>query len=68
MIEEITEEIINEAKNNPNGWVYKIDSGYDLSVDTPPESIAGAWKVDENGNIVGDFIPNVNYVPYENKT
>ena len=28
-----------------------------------PQDIQGAWKVDRFGNIIGDFIPNNNYVP-----
>ena len=60
---EITEELLREAKNNPNGWVYKIDQGYDLSGHIIPEAIAGAWKIDEKGNIIGKFIHNKNYVP-----
>jgi hypothetical protein len=27
----------------------------------PPAAVVGAWKVDERGKIVGDFIPNPNY-------
>lgn len=58
-----TKEAIDEAKLHPNGWVYQIEgkSGQDGSV--LPEAIVGAWKVDENGNIVGGFIPNPNYIP-----
>jgi hypothetical protein len=59
----ITDEIIREAKNTPNGWVYKIDSNYDLTGDIRPEAIVGAWEVDGNGNITGDFISNKNYSP-----
>ena len=63
---EITDEIIKEAKKNPNGWVYKIDKNYDLSGDIPPEAIVGAWKVDYNGNIILDsYIPNNNHLPLD---
>jgi hypothetical protein len=27
----------------------------------PPEGIVGAWKIDAEGKIVGDFIPNPKY-------
>jgi hypothetical protein len=29
----------------------------------PPEAIKGAWQVDKAGSIVGEFIPNPNFVP-----
>jgi hypothetical protein len=49
---------VEEAKRNPNGWVYRISGTYGPNDVVPPEAIAGAWRVDEEGNIVGDFIPN----------
>ena len=55
-------EAINEALNCPNGWVYEIDGTFNRDEETPPQAIKGAWKVNENGLIVGDFIPNPNYL------
>lgn len=49
------------ARKHPNGWVYRIDPKYLKSQDVPPEAIVGAWKVDENGEIIGEFIPNSRY-------
>lgn len=64
MNNEITETLIQEAKNNPNGWVYKIDNGYDTIGDISPQAIVGAWKVNEQRYIIGEFISNPNYVPF----
>ena len=60
---EPTPEARDEAKRNPGGWVYAIDGRYDPDGRIPPQAIQGAWKVDENGEIVGEFIPNLNYIP-----
>lgn len=60
-----TTAIIEEAKKNPNGWVYQIDFQYLPSDYTPPEAIVGAWKVDAYGLIEGDFEPNDSYRPIE---
>lgn len=49
---------VEEAKLNPNGWVYRIYGFYDVNVPVPPEAIVGAWRVDKQGNIVGNFIEN----------
>ena len=54
-------ELIKEAKNNPNGWVYVLDKEFDGNEEVPPEFIKGAWKVDEKGKISGEFMPNPNY-------
>ena len=52
-----------EAKANPGGWVYEIGGGYNSTEAVPPQAIKGAWKVDDNGEIVGDFVPNPKYDP-----
>jgi hypothetical protein len=52
-----------EAKLNPNGWVYKIDGEFGPSDAVPPDRIVGAWKVDGNGKIIGELIDNPNYRP-----
>jgi hypothetical protein len=58
-----TEDARKEAKLNPNGYVYVIDKAFDnKNEDVPPTAILGAWKVDENGEIIGDFIKNSNYI------
>jgi hypothetical protein len=56
-------EEINAAKHYPNGWVYRFSKEYSLTDYVPPEDIIGAWKVDSNGNIVGDFIKNPKFIP-----
>jgi hypothetical protein len=54
---------IEEAKSYPNGRVYRIAGRFEESERVPPEAIVGAWKVDAQGNIIGDFIKNPNYDP-----
>ena len=54
---------IAEAKLNPGGWVYRIVGDYGPDDAVPPEAIAGAWQVGDDGVIVGDFKPNDNYKP-----
>jgi hypothetical protein len=52
-----------EAKSHPGGWVYAIEDKFGPNDAVPPEAIKGAWAVDANGEIVGDFVPNPNYCP-----
>lgn len=54
---------VEEAKLTPGGWVYRIAGKFGPKDRVPPEAIVGAWKVDANGNISGDFIENKNYDP-----
>jgi len=52
-----------EARRNPNGWVYVMDGIADPKGACSPERIRGAWKVNAEGDIVDDFVPNPNYKP-----
>jgi hypothetical protein len=60
---EPNDQIREEAKRHPGGWVYAIDGHYDPNGAIPPYGIKGAWKVNDSGEIVGNFIPNPNYDP-----
>lgn len=60
-ISEPSDEAKMEALKHPNGYVYVIDKEYKDKSNVPPKFILGAWKVNENGIIVGSFIPNPNY-------
>jgi len=53
---------IDEAKKHPNGYVYEIDKAFEGEENVPPSAIVGAWKVNDKGIIIGDFIPNPNYL------
>ena len=65
---EITEDVIKAARENPNGWVYKIEGAFGPTDFVPPEAVVGAWKVDASGNLTGEFLPNPKYVPGVSKT
>lgn len=60
---EITPDVVQAARENPNGWVYKIEGTYGSAEHVPPEAIVGAWKVDVHGNLTGEFMPNPKYRP-----
>jgi hypothetical protein len=58
---EPTSAMIEEAKKNPNGWVYQIDGQFAPHEAVPPESIVGAYAVDANGKLTGEFKANPKY-------
>lgn len=63
-IPEITDEMRAEARQQPNGYVYCIDSNYapnGANGAVPPEGVIGAYPVDSDGNIVNDFQANPHY-------
>lgn len=55
--------LIAEAKTKPGGWVYEIVGDYGPDDAVPPTAIRGAWKVGEDGQVVGDFLPNPVFEP-----
>ena len=49
--------------DNPGGWVYRISGNYGPDDAVPPEAIVGAWKVADDGTIIGEFMRNPNFNP-----
>lgn len=56
-------ELITEARNHPNGWVYEIDSSLvaNPSGSVPSAAIVRAWEVDKEGNLTGSHRDNPKY-------
>jgi hypothetical protein len=55
--------LIAAARTKPGGWVYEVVGEFGPDDAVPPTSIRGAWKVDDDGEIVGDFLPNPVFEP-----
>ncbi|MFI7135111.1 type VII secretion system-associated protein [Nonomuraea sp. NPDC050153] len=58
----VSDELRAAARANPGQWLYVIDEYFDPDGEVPPFGVAGAWQVDEHGQI-GEFRPNPNYLP-----
>jgi hypothetical protein len=60
---EVTPAVVQAARENPGGWVYKIEGNYGPDDAVPAEAIVGAWRVDSSGNLTGEFQRNPRYQP-----
>lgn len=60
---QITEALRAHARRNPGRWVYAIDPEVDPDGEVQPAAISGAWRVTDEGEISGDFVPNERYRP-----
>jgi hypothetical protein len=58
-------DLIAEAVRHPGGSVAEIDRALIGDPDgyIPGEAIRGAWKVDAEGHLTGEFVPNPSYGP-----
>ena len=54
-------ELIAEARLSPGGWVYEIDGEFGSKDAIPREAIRGAWAVDREGKLTGEYRDNPNY-------
>ena len=54
-------ELVAEARRVPGGWVYEVEAGYSATDAVPPEAIRGAWAVDDEGNLTGEYRANSGY-------
>jgi hypothetical protein len=58
----VTPELRERAKLAPGTWIYAVDPAFVGTVDPPSWAVAGAYEVDEKGEI-DEFIPNPDYLP-----
>lgn len=59
----VTEAMRQAARQQPGGWVYVIDPGFDPDGAVPPEGVVGAYRVDERGEVTDDWQPNPRHRP-----
>jgi hypothetical protein len=62
-----SKEVVEQARLHPNEWIYQVEGDFAPEETVPPEAIVGAWSVDHEGNIKGDFVPNPNYAPKQKR-
>ena len=49
--------LVAEAKKEPGGWIYEIAGDYGPDDAVPSTAIRDAWKVGDDGQIVGGSCP-----------
>jgi hypothetical protein len=59
----VTPELRERARQSPGSWVYSVDLAFQDVDDVPDWAVIGAYRVDENGEIAEEFIPNPHYRP-----
>lgn len=59
----VTDAMRAAARNQPGGWVYAIDPAFDPNGEVPGWAVRGAYRVDDRGEVLGEFTPNPNYRP-----
>lgn len=54
-------DLVSEARRFPGGWVYEVEGDFGPKDTVPPEAIRGAWAVDQDGNLTGEYKENPRY-------
>ena len=60
---EITEELREQASRRPGGWVYAVDPAVDPDGRVPGWAVRGGFRVDDRGELTGEYRANPNYRP-----
>jgi hypothetical protein len=56
---EISEEIREAARHAGGGWLDEVVGGHQHPV--PMSAIKGAWKLDGDGQLTGEYVANPNF-------
>ena len=59
---DIPAEVHRQAGRLRDGWVYEIAGHFGPDDAVPPTAIKGAWRVDEQGRVTGEFMPNPRFM------
>ncbi len=59
----VPEDVRRKARATGGGWYYEIVGSYSDNDAVPPSAIKGAWRLDADGNLTGEYRPNPNFKP-----
>jgi hypothetical protein len=59
----MTPQLREWARQTPGGWIYAVDPAFEDARAVPGWAVAGAYRVDERGDIEDELVPNPNYRP-----
>ena len=48
----------NQARRAGGGWLDEVVGDHAPGVPVPVSGIRGSWRVDANGDLTGDYVPN----------
>ena len=61
-VPQVPTELREMARRAGGGWLDEIVGGHDLAGPVPVTAIKGAWRLDANGDLTGEYVANPNYV------
>ncbi|HEV2376503.1 MAG TPA: hypothetical protein VGS19_30560 [Streptosporangiaceae bacterium] len=56
---EVPAEIREAARRAGGGWLDEVVGGHQPPV--PPSAVRGSWRLDTNGEVTGEYIPNPSF-------
>jgi hypothetical protein len=51
----------DEARRAGGGWLDEVVGDHSAAGPIPPAAIKGSWRLDANGDLTGEFVPNPAY-------
>ena len=58
---QIPHELRELARKAGGGWLDEVVGDHDVSGEIPVSAIKGAWRLDANGDLTGEYVANPNY-------
>jgi hypothetical protein len=58
---QLSDEIREQARLAGGGWLDEVVGTHDPSRPVPMTAIKGAWRLDENGELTGEYVANPTY-------
>ena len=54
----LPQQLRDQARRAGGGWLDEVVGNHAPGVSVPMSAIKGSWRVDANGDLTGDYVPN----------
>jgi hypothetical protein len=61
VVSELPRDLRDQARRAGGGWLDEVVGNHPSSDPVPLSAIKGSWRLDANGELTGEFMPNPHY-------
>ena len=60
-VSQLPQELRDQARLAGGGWLDEVVGHHPPSTPVPLTAVKGSWRLDANGDLTGEFVPNPHY-------
>jgi hypothetical protein len=60
-VSRLPRQLRDEARRAGGGWLDEVVGSHPSAGPVPPAAVRGSWRLDANGDLTGEFVPNPHF-------